>query len=310
MTSSSALPPFLLPGDAIGLLAPSRWADEATVLRAEAVIGSHGFEPVRGNCLTTRHFQFSGTDEARAADFQQMLDNPRIKAIMALRGGYGLIRIIDRLDFSAFAHRPKWLCGFSDFTIAHARANTGLHTASLHCSMPGAFDTNAPVSISEIFEALSGKITTRTYSVSAVRPGRCEGLLLGGNLSILQSLLGSPDELPNGPFILFIEDVGEYLYHIERLLFSLRRAGKMHHIRGLIAGGFTDMRDNTMAFGQSTDNPFGKSPEQIITELTAGFDFPLCLDFPAGHTADNRPLFLGRKAVMDLTPGTLTLTYL
>jgi len=308
--NNPVIPPYLKPGATIGLIAPARWLDEARLIKAEEIIKSFGFRTLRGQHIDKRNFQYSGTDEERLSDFQSMLDNPEVGAIMAVRGGYGTIRILDALDFSSFAKCPKWLCGFSDFTMVHSTANIVLNTASLHCAMPVTFPNNSELSVAEIFHALSGNLIAKSYSVSPGRNGQAEGRILGGNLSILQSLLGSPNQLPDSPFILIAEDVGEYLYHIERLFFSLKRSGKMKHCRAFIAGGFSDLRDNTIAFGQTADNPFGKTHSEIIQEFMSDLEIPFCLDFPFGHVDDNRPVMLGRNTTIDVTLGTLTLSYL
>lgn len=304
------IPPFLKPGDTIGLIAPARWIDDARLIQAEAIIRSFGFKTLRGQSVDKRNFQYSGTDDERLSDFQSMLDNPEVCAIMAVRGGYGTIRILDSLDFSGFVKHPKWLCGFSDFTMVHSRVNVVLNIASLHCAMPVTFPDNSKLSIIELFEALSGNLTVKTYSVSPGKSGQAEGQILGGNLSILQSLLGSPDQLPNYPFILIAEDVGEYLYHIERLFFSLKRTGKLKFCKAFIAGGFTDLRDNTKAFGQLTDNPFGRTHNEIIRDFMSDLDIPYCLDFPFGHVDDNRPVMLGRKVRLEMGAGEMRMEYI
>lgn len=281
-------PPYLKKGDKIGIVAPARKVSPEEMANAIKAFNEWGLEVVLGKNLYGHDNQYSGTDEERAADLQQMLDDKSVKAIISARGGYGSVRIIDTLDFTRFKKNPKWLIGYSDITLFHAHLhNMGFET--LHATMPVNFkdNYNEQDSCEGLREAVFGK--RLRYHINAHElnvKGNAEGVLVGGNLSIIYSLLGSVSDVDCKDKILFIEDIGEYLYHIDRMMISLKRAGKLNKIKGLLVGGFTDMNDNTI--------PFGKTPEQIIYEHAKALGIPVCFNMPVGHTPVNMPLIIGR----------------
>jgi muramoyltetrapeptide carboxypeptidase len=234
--------------------------------------------------------QFAGSDEERAKNMQTLLDDAEVKAILIARGGYGSVRIIDRLDFSNFCDNPKWICGFSDVTVFHNHLHTVLQVQSLHSLMPLTFpkEESGSDSLSYFVDTLSGRLPTYHFPPHSLnRTGNADGVLTGGNLSILCSLSGSISDIDTRGKILFIEDLDEYLYHIDRMMQNLKRSGKLSELKALIVGGMTEMRDNTI--------PFGKTAEEIIAETVSDYSYPLIFNVPAGHTEPNFPLMLGAK---------------
>ncbi|HMX04427.1 MAG TPA: LD-carboxypeptidase, partial [Chitinophagales bacterium] len=294
---------ILKQGDKIGLVATARWIEQETVDIAMAQISEWGFIPVVGKHALSKNGQLAGTDKARASDLQMMLDDNTIKAIFCLRGGYGTIRIIDRLDFTLFTQFPKWICGFSDITILHAHINDKLGLPTLHCSMPYSFPTNTSDAIAQINAILkSESITISSEATSYNKIGEASGILVGGNLSILYSLLGTRYGFSTAGKILFIEDLDEYKYHIDRMMMSMKLAGKLDHIKGLIVGGMSDMKDNPV--------PFGMEIEEIILEHVAHLNIPVCFNFPAGHIEHNLPIRLGTQAALSVTTSGGKLSFL
>ncbi len=292
-------PPPLQPGDTIAITCPARKITAAELEPAIAIIKSWGYNVLLGNTVGGEYNQFSGTDEERAADMQQLLDNPKIKAIISARGGYGNVRVVDKLDWTQFKQNPKWLVGYSDSTVMHAQLQA-LGFASLHASMPVNFAKNSIDALNSIKDALSGK--GLAYSVAPHEynhNGKAEGELIGGNLSVLISISGSQSDIDTRGKILFIEDLDEYLYHIDRMMNQLDRSGKLGHLAGLVIGGMSDMRDNTI--------PFGKDAYQIIQERVAKYNYPVCYNFPAGHIADNRSLVLGATHKLEVTEDLVSL---
>ena len=255
---------------------------------AIALLESWGLEVVLGETVTASYHQFAGDDALRARDMQRFLDDDGIKAIFAARGGYGTIRIIDHLDFTHFAQNPKWLVGFSDITALHAHIWANYDIQSIHGQMPVTIPDASATSLKTLKNALFGDAVNYDLNTHPDnREGNAEGILVGGNLSLLVAMLGSVSDYIYDGKILFIEDVGEYLYAIDRMLRTLKRAGKLSHLAGLIVGGFTETKDN--------DIPFGQTVEQIVMEVVKDYDYPVCFGFPAGHMPDNRALILGRK---------------
>ncbi len=292
------LPEYLKKGDKIGLVAPARKISMKEIADAIQQFNAWGLEVVFAPNIFGDCNQFSGTDEERTADLQGMLDHPEIKAIICARGGYGSLRIIDALDFRAFKKQPKWIVGFSDITVLHSHIHTNFNIATLHAMMPlnivnGAAMEPRKKALQSLKNALFGK--SLSYSISSDpmnRTGCATGVLCGGNLSLLYALQGSSSDIDTRDKILFIEDLDEYLYHIDRMMLSLRRSGKFSHIKGLIVGGMTEMRDNKI--------PFGKTAKEIIAETLAPFDFPVCFNFPAGHIDDNRAFVFGQQLRMEV----------
>lgn len=271
----------------IGIAAPARMVTPDEMAYGIQWLKDMGFVPVYDERLYNQHFIFSGDDETRAAVFQEYLDNEELDAIWIARGGYGSIRIIDQLDFTKFLQHPKWIVGFSDATVLHGKLSR-LGVPSLHAAMPFYFANKTPEAKQSLYDALTSK--PLHYEIAPHpqnRLGEMEGEIVGGNLSVLYGMMGS-DSFPEvDGKILFIEEVDEYIYHIDRMMHCLKRAGKLDHLKGLIVGGLTQIHDNT--------HPFGQTTEEVIAEAVRDYDYPVCFGFPAGHFDDNRALVLGRK---------------
>jgi len=284
-------PPYLKKGDKIAIVSPARRITFEEVFPTMKLFQKWGFEVVLGTHVFGSHHQFSGTDDQRLQDFQKMLDDPTIRAVISARGGYGTVRIIDKLDFIRFSQDPKWIIGYSDVTVLHSHIHRNLGIQTLHATMPvNIKETDyGNISIESLRKSLVGeKIFYTKHITFHDRTGLTEGLLVGGNLSILNSLMETPSDIDTDGKILLLEDVDEYLYHVDRMMINLKRAGKLKHLKGLIVGGMTDMKDNEV--------PFGKNAQEIILEAVSEYDYPVCFDFPAGHSKENVALYLGRKA--------------
>ena len=287
------LPPFLQAGDTIGLVAPARKVSEEEMQPAIQWLTKEGFQVLEGEHLYAENNQFGGTESERAKDFQAMLDNPEVKAILCARGGYGSVRIIDRLDFSTFMQQPKWICGFSDITVFHSHVNRNCHIATLHSTLAINIPNNTPAANTSFLDALRGKpLTYSGPSHPLDHPGEVTAEVVGGNLSMLYSLLGSNSDIDTEGKILFIEDLDEYLYHIDRMMMNLKRNGKLENLAGLVVGALSDMHDNTI--------PFGKTAEEIVAEHCANYTYPVGFSFPAGHIKDNRAFVMGGKARLEV----------
>jgi len=299
----SKIPAFLKAGDKVAIVCP------ASFIRGNIDVGiktleSWGLEVVVGETVETSYHQFAADDQLRAADLQWALDDPSIRAVFAARGGYGCVRIVDLLDFSAFEHHPKWLVGFSDITVLHSHIQRNYKIATIHGQMPKSFESGTQASLETLRNALFGNNMDFEYEQNQFpnRVGEAEGKLVGGNLAILLSVLASDSDVNYKNKILFIEDVGEAYYSIDRMLWALKRAGKFKKLKGLIVGGFTSMKDNDPAFGQTI--------EEIVWDKVAEYDFPVAFAYPAGHMDDNHALVLGRKVKLKTTENQVQLTYL
>lgn len=285
-------PSILQKGDTIAILATARKNIDDNLKPAIDLLHSWGLEVIIGKTIGLDDNQLAGTDEQRAEDFQQQLDNPNIKAIWCVRGGYGTVRMLDLLDFSKFKQNPKWIIGFSDVTVLHNHLNT-LGYKTIHGIMP----INIPKASVEAIEtfrlALFGERLEYEIEADAMnRFGKASGVIVGGNLSILYSLLGSKSALDCSDKILFIEDLDEYLYHIDRMMMNLKRNGCLESIKGIVVGAMVKMKDNEI--------PWGKNALEIIKDVTKKYDIPVIYNFPAGHIHDNRALILGNKATIDV----------
>ena len=294
--------PSIQKGDLIYITAPAKSIEAAYVTFAKNYFEAKGYKVlISQNCLGEFNY-FSGTDEERTADFQFGLDHPDVKAILCARGGYGCIRILDRLQWAGILREPKWIIGFSDVTIFHQRMQRyGLQ--SIHATMPLNFQDNSK----ESFETLEKAWKNESYSIvtdfsTYNKFGESEGKLVGGNLSILYSLLGTDDEINFEDSILFIEDLAEQIYHIDRMLFAFKKAGVLNKIKGLIVGGMTDLKDTAI--------PFGKTIEEVILEQFQYTNIPITFQFPAGHIPDNRALTFGRKVKFNVSNKNSTLEFL
>jgi muramoyltetrapeptide carboxypeptidase len=282
------LPPNLQKGDRVVLISTARKIDADHLEFALQLLNSWGLDVVQGSHLLNSFHQFAGTDEQRAEDLQKAINDSTCKAIFCFRGGYGTVRILDKIDFTPLLTHPKWIVGYSDVTALHNTLNK-LGVASLHASMPVNFKTNTPESLSSLYNALFGIENHFAFEAHSLNKlGEAKGTLVGGNLSILLSLSGTKYDLDTNGKILILEDLDEYLYHIDRMMWNLKLGGKLEQLKGLIIGGFTDMHDNTV--------PFGNDVYSIISEAVAEFNFPVCFNFPFGHIDDNRALILGKEA--------------
>jgi len=297
-------PPYLKSGDKIAIVATARKVFPTEMDAAISILHSWGLKVVTGLHLFGENNQYSGTDQERTSDIQMMLDDPDIKAIICARGGYGTVRIIDQLNFSAFEQHPKWIVGYSDITVLHSHIQTQFGIETLHATMPINFpDQGTEAAIESLRKALFGEILEYSFENQPLnKSGNVSGELTGGNLSILYSLIGSPSDIQTQDKILFIEDLDEYLYHIDRMMMNLKRSGKLAGIKALIVGGLTKMKDNTV--------PFGKQAEQIIAEYAQEAGIPVCFSFPAGHIADNRALVIGREVQLDIDIKGVSLRFL
>lgn len=295
-------PPYLKKGDKIAIVCPAKKLPKS-IDKGIEILQSWGLEVVLGKTITASHHQFSGTDELRTQDLQQFLDDPSIKAIIAGRGGYGTIRIIDHLDFTAFNESPKWLIGFSDITILLSHALAKLNTQSIHGQMPYTFDESTPKALESLRKALFGDNDAYIYkSDFACRNGNVEGVLVGGNLTLLLAVEGSVSEMNFDDKILFIEDVGEHEYSIDRMVRTLKRKGKLTKLKGLIVGAFNELGEESIYFGQT--------PEEVIWELVKEYDYPVCFNFPTGHIADNRAMILGKTVSLTIANNNVELKYI
>jgi muramoyltetrapeptide carboxypeptidase len=289
------IPPFLQPGDVIGICAPARKVSPEEMKDGIAWLSEKGFRVKESPNLYKQQNQFSGTDAERASDLQSLINDPEVKAIIFARGGYGCVRIIDHIDFSALEEHPKWLIGFSDMTVIHSHINRHDQLCTLHAPMMINLmdDKRNEEATNKIIDVLTGKSIRYTSSSHKLnRLGNCEGELVGGNLSLLYALAGTPSDINTDGKILFIEDLDEYLYHVDRMMMQLKRSGKLKNLRGLIVGGMSYMRDNAI--------PFGKSAEEIISAAVAEYNYPVCFDFPSGHIDRNLPLVLGAKVKLEV----------
>jgi muramoyltetrapeptide carboxypeptidase len=280
-------PELLQKGDRIRIVAPAGKVSKEKVLPGIELLQDVGYEVLIGKHVFDRHFQFAGTDQQRVADFQEAINDPQTKAIVCARGGYGSVRIIEKLDFSSFQKNPKWLVGFSDITVFHSVLNK-LGLASIHGAMPAFFlENKKPTkSFHSLMEVLtSGNCEVKFESHTLNCKGNCSGELVGGNLSLLYSIQGTPWQLETQGKILLIEDLSEYLYHLDRMMQNLKLSGQLSGLAGLVVGGFTEMLDN--------ESPYGKSAYEIIREAVDGCHFPVCFDFPSGHIPKNLSLVLG-----------------
>ena len=284
---------YLKQGSKVAIAAPARCVTTEEMEYAIHWLEEKGFIPVYDERLFAVHHIFAGDDDFRAAVFQEYLDNEDIDAIWIARGGYGSIRIIDKLDFTHFLQHPKWIIGFSDGTVLHGKLSR-LGVPSLHAAMPFYFANKTPEAKQSLFDALMGQALQYEFPTHPQnRIGQMEGEIVGGNLSVLYGMMGSNTFPDLDGKILFIEEVDEYIYHIDRMMHAMKRAGKLAHLKGLIVGVLTQIHDNT--------HPFGQSVEEVIAEAVSEYDYPVCFGFPAGHFDDNRTLFFGLKSRVEVT---------
>jgi len=290
------IPPYLKRGDSVAIVSTARKITKEEVQPALAVLKSWGLNPILGKTIGAERNQFAGDDALRAQDFQEMLDSTEVKAIWCARGGYGTVRMIDALDFSNFLKHPKWIIGYSDVTVFHNHIHH-LGVATLHAQMCLEIENKTEATRETLRKALFGEPYTIEFASShpLQRSGDAKGQLVGGNLSMLYSLCGSPSALNTQGKLLFLEDLDEHLYHVDRMMQNLKRNGMLGNLAGLIVGGMSDMKDHTQAHGFATDRPFGKTAEEIIYDTVKEYSYPVCFNFPAGHIKDNRALVMGKE---------------
>jgi muramoyltetrapeptide carboxypeptidase len=295
------IPRYLREGDTIGITSPAGFITLPEIQPAMQQMESWGFKIRVGNSIGKRDFTFGGTDEERAADFQEMLDDTSIKAIMCARGGYGAVRIIDQLNFSKLPEHPKWIIGFSDVTVIHSHINRNYGVASIHSKMCNSFPDDwskaEPAQIETILsikQALTGeKMRYTTVPNEKNKTGIAEGVLVGGNLKTLESLAGSKSDIKTTGKILFVEDTGEYLYSIDRMFWGLKRTGKLSGLKGLIVGGFKIKADDA-------GEDFGRTLQDIVLEKMKDYSYPVCFDFPVGHQKNNFALKCGVRHKLEI----------
>ena len=291
--------PYLHQGSKVAIAAPARKVTPDQMQFAINWLNEKGFVPVYDDSLYAIEHIFAGNDEFRANVIQKYLDDDSIDAIWFARAGYGCIRIIDKLDFTYFLKHPKWIVGFSDATVFHGKLSR-LGCPTLHASMPFFLENKTKDALQSLYDALTGNTLHYVIPEHPLnRKGEAEGEIVGGNLSVLYSMMGSNSFPETDGKILFIEEVDEYIYHVDRMMHALKRAGKLAHLKALVVGGLTQIHDNS--------DPFGMSVEEVIADAVKDYDYPVCFSFPAGHFSDNRAVVLGRKAKIEIT--SLSLSY-
>ncbi|GAA3631667.1 S66 peptidase family protein [Flavivirga jejuensis] len=296
-TNTLIQPPYLKVGDTVAIVAPSGVLKNRTkeVNQAKALLKSWGLHPIVGKHVYSQANHFAGTDDERCEDFQNALDDPKISAIWCARGGYGTVRILDKLDYTKFKENPKWLIGYSDITALHNQIhNEG--TQSIHAMMCSSLqDDLSPIkeTLSTFKDAIFGKSLSYTLKGSTYnKTGNASAPIVGGNLTMLHTMLGSKTSIDTSGKILFIEEIGEYKYHIDRMLQSLKRAGYFENCKGVVVGGMTKLRKNTTLWGASI--------EQLVLDVLSDYGFPIAFNMPAGHEKDNRAMILGRTVKLSV----------
>ena len=305
-TENLIQPPYLKAGDTVAIVAPSGILKHRNeeVERAKRLLKQWNLNVVVGKHVFNQANHFAGTDQERCEDFQNALDNPSVKAIWCARGGYGTVRILDKLDYTKFLEQPKWIIGYSDITALHNQIHN-LGVQSLHAMMCVSLpkdESEVEQTIATFKKAIFGETLSYTLEGSKYnQTGEVRAPIVGGNLTMLHTMLGSKTSVDTSGKILFIEEIGEYKYHIDRMLQSLKRAGYFDHCKGVIVGDMTKLRKNTTLWGTSI--------EQLILDALADYDFPIAFNMPAGHEEDNRALILGRNATLKVEKTKSTLVF-
>jgi muramoyltetrapeptide carboxypeptidase len=278
----------------IHIVSPAKTIEKECVDFAVDFLSGNGFEVSLGKHVLGKNNYFAGTDSERLSDFQAALDDDTIDFILCARGGYGSVRIIDDLDFSKFLKKPKLVIGFSDITVFHNHIHNRFQQPTIHATVPLNFKSNTKEALNSLLNVLHGK--PNRYEIPASkfnRDGNIEAIIVGGNLAILHTLIGTPSDISTAGKILFIEDLFEPVYSIDRMMMALKRSGKLQNLAGLIVGGMTGIKD--------TEIPYGKGVEEVIMDIVSGYNYPVCFDFPAGHIDDNRAIILGEKAKLQVS---------
>jgi muramoyltetrapeptide carboxypeptidase len=293
--------PYLKPNDKIAIVATARKISEEELLFAIETIKGWSLQPILGKNIYASENQFAGSDAQRAEDLQWAINDDSIKAIIVARGGYGTLRIVDAIDFTKLKTNPKWVIGYSDVTILHSHIHQHIGIPTLHATMPINFSKNKEAG-ETLRKCLFGETISYPFETHPLdKIGEAKGILVGGNLSLLYALSGTESDIDTKDKILLIEDLDEYLYHIDRMMLNIKRSRKLAHLKGLIVGGLTDMKDNAI--------PFGKTAEEIILDAVKEYNFPVCFNFPAGHVERNLALYFGKETILKIDTTVCSLTY-
>jgi muramoyltetrapeptide carboxypeptidase len=297
-------PPFLKAGDKIGVISTSNFTEQKYIEELLGILKEWKLKPILGKTIGPRHGSFAGSDELRRADLQQMLDDDKIKAVLETMGGYGIIRVLEQLNFNKFKFAPKWLVGYSDTTFLHSHVQGMLSTASIHATMAADLEAGYHAqSWESLRKALFGEKLHYTVGPHALnRPGKAEAMIVGGTISLLCNAKGTMSEVNTNGKILFLEETGEKQFRLDSYLYSLKQAGKFKYVRGLVVGQLTEIQED--------DPPLGKTPEQIVLDVVKEYDFPVCFGFPAGHGSVNKALIFGAPVQMTVTEKGTSLTFL
>lgn len=300
---SLTIPPWLSDGDLISIVSPASWLEEKPVLEAVKMLEASGFRVSRGDHVFTRNGPFAGTDDERLSDMQQAIDNPEVRAVLCSRGGYGMSRILDRLDFTALKRHPKWFIGYSDITSLHLWLNNVCGVVSLHAEMPLNYSNPgcSPLSYESMVKALRGEPEPVSWNAASEGSFTVQGPVTGGNISLIYSMNGTPAQPDTEGAILFIEEIGEQFYHVDRMLTSMRMTGMLNNLSALLVGGMEKITEGEHVFNQTV--------EEVVMNVAGAYGYPVLFNFPAGHISENRPLYMGRRAILNQKGNVLTLSW-